>query len=445
MEVTELKNTGLIREFKVSFPAKDIVEKAESRISEEQKSFKLAGFREGNVPINIVKKQVGPQILSKVIEQEVDVTIRKIFEERNIVPALQPNVEINTFEEKGNITFTLHVEVMPNVPSVDWSQLEVEVIKIQVTEDDLKKAYDDIIKNFKNFNEAPAGYAAKKGDAVIIDFLGKVNDKEFDGGKGEGIRLELGSGQFVPGFEDQLIGAKSGIQLKVRVIFPKNYNNKDLAGKPAVFDVKIIKVLTPESVSNIDDEFAKKLGVESLEQLNELIKQKLEADLNGIARLRLKKLLFDKIDAQYKFDIPPGMLKIDFETMWNEIKAQKTNSPEMFKNKSEEEIKNEYMEIARRRVRLGILLAEIAKTNNIEISDADLQQAVFAEALMRPGQEKIVLDFYAKKENLERLRGPILEEKAVDHILSHIKKNEIAVTSKEFFEKYANDLNAANQ
>lgn len=445
VRIESVKDEGLVKEYKFHIPSKSILDKVEASLLEEQKEFKMAGFRDGKVPLQMIRKKIGAEILAKVIEREVDEILKELFKEKGYSPALQPNVEIQSFDEKSDLSFTAHIELMPSVPQVDWSHIELETVKVKVTEEDLTKAHEDIVRNFKNFIDAPAGYAAKKGDAVIIDFVGTINDKEFDGGKGEGIRLELGSNQFVPGFEDQLIGAKAGVNLKVRVVFPKNYNNKDLASKMAIFDVKVVKVLKPESVDTVNEDFAKKLGVESLTQLNELIKQKIEADFNGIARLRLKKQLFDQIDSEHRFEIPPGMVDIDFGAMWNEIKNQKESNAEVFKNKTEDQVKAEYTEIAKRRVRLGILLAETAKANNIEVSDADLQQAVYSEALLRPGQEKVVLDFYAKRENLERLRGPILEEKAVDYILTKVKRKEIEVTSKEFFENYAQDLNPGSQ
>jgi trigger factor len=444
MKINELKNEGLLREFEVSVPAAAILQKVEAKIEEEKKDFKMAGYRDGKVPDAIVRKKIGPEIMAKEIEKEVDETLKKIFEEKNIRPALQPFVEVKKFDEKGDLSFTVKVEIFPEVPNLDMSKLEIEILKIDVSQDDIAKAYEDILKNFKNFNDAPASYAAKKGDAVIIDFQGSINDKPFEGGRGDGIRLELGSGQFIPGFEDQLIGAKEGNQLKVRLAFPKTYGNRELAGKPAVFDVAVKKVMKPESVETINDDFAKKLGLEDVNQLNEMIKQKIEADFNGLSRLRTKKILFDKIDSVYRFDIPDGMLKIDFDTMWNEYRAQKESNPAASKGKTDEQMRNEYMDIAKRRVRLGILLAEIARINQIEVNDNDLQQAVYAEAMLRPGQEKIVLDYYSKRENMEKLRGPILEEKAVDHILGNITKNEVSITSKEFFEKYAEDFNPAN-
>lgn len=441
MEVKELKSEGLHRELEIVIPAENILKKVDEQLEERQKDFKMPGFREGKAPLDMLRKKFGPEILTKIIEREVDETLKKVFEERKMRPALQPVVEVKSFDDKKDLKFTVKVEILPPVPTVNWDKIEIDTFSIKITEEDLKRAHGDILQNFKNFSDAPAAHAAKKGDAVMIDFVGTINGTEFDGGKGEGVRLELGSNQFIPGFEEQLIGAKSGSKVSVRVVFPKNYNNEKVAGKPAVFEVTVTKVLQPQDVQELNDEFAKKLGVESMEKLNEMIRQKIEADFNGIARLRMKKVLFDQIDEANKFEVPAGMLKIDFDVMWNEIKAQKQANPAMFKGKKEDEMKKEYEEIAKRRVRLGIILAETARDNSIDVSESDLQQAVYAEAMMRPGQEKMVLDFYKSPENLERLKGPILEEKAVDFILTKVKKKEIEITSKEFFEKYSNDFN----
>jgi len=445
MNIKEIKNDGLNREYEVDIPAKTILETVEKEIEAHQAEFKMPGFRDGKVPLDMIRKKVGPELLTKTIEKEVDVYLKKLFEEKDIRPALQPIVEVQSFDDKSSLKFSVKVEILPPIPSVDWDKIELETFKINITDEDLDRAHQDILSNFKNFEDAPKTHAAKKGDAVVIDFIGKSEGKEFEGGKGEGIRLEIGSNQFIPGFEDQLIGAKEGASLTVRVVFPKDYNAKALAGKPAVFEVTIKKVLKPESVDKLNDEFAKKLGVDSMEKLNYMIKQKIESDFNGIARLRMKKQLFDSIDKDHKFEVPEGMFKIDFDVMWAEVQAQKKANPAAFKGKKLDEMKVEYQDIAKRRVRLGIILAETAKDNSIEIDDADVQQAIYSEAMMRPGQEKMVLDFYKNPENVERLKGPILEEKAVDFILTKIKRKETEISSKDFFEKYGKDFNVDNE
>ncbi len=441
-KLKELKKDSLAFEWEVAMQAKPIVDMLETDLKEKQKTFKMAGYRDGNVPLDMVRKQLGPDILAKIIEAKVDEVLKAILEEKEIKPALQPIVEIKSFDDKSDLVFNAKVECLPDVPTIEWDKMEIETFKVNISQEDIDRALSEIKDKFKTFKEGDAKHAAKKGDAVIIDFHGTINGKEFDGNKADGIRLEIGSGQFIPGFEEQLIGAKAGTNLKVRLSFPKNYTNAELANKPAVFDVKVIQTLTPENVDNIDDAFAAKLGLENVDKLMELISEKISADFNGLARLSMKKRLFDMIDSLHRFDIPAGMIKIDFDTMWNEIKSQKQSNPEIFRGKNEADMKKEYEEIAKRRVRLGIILAEIARDNNIEIGESDLQQAVFAEAMLRPGQEKIVMDFYAKPENMERLKGPILEEKAVDHILGLVRRKEVEISSKEFFDKYSEELNA---
>jgi trigger factor len=440
IKMEETKKEGLLEEWLISIPGEEIDKQFQSELNKERENFEFGGYRKGKVPIDIIRKNIGTGILSKIIEREVDSVLKSIFEEKGIRPALQPMVEIKKFDAKGDLSFTVKLEKMPKVPSVDWNAIELETFKVKITDEDLTKAHEDIVKNFKNFIKADDDYVAKKGDAVIIDFLGTINGEPFDGNKATDIRVEIGANQFIPGFEDQLIGTKTGMSIKIRAVFPKDYNNKSVAGKPVVFDVKIKQTLKPESVDAINDDFAKKLGLENIAKLNEMIQQKIEADITGLARLRMKKILFDKIDENHKFDIPQGMLNIDFETMWKEIEGQIKSNPDMFKGKNRDDLKKEYGEIAKRRVRLGILLAEIARENSIEVNESDITNAAYAEAMMRPGQEKIVLDFYAKPENAEKLKGPILEEKAVDYILTKIKKVEIEMTSKEFFDKYAKEL-----
>jgi trigger factor len=439
-----LESQGLKRKFGFSMPSKPILDVVEQRIQDESKTFKMAGFREGKVPINLVRRRIGDQVFKDVIESTINKELSQYFEAEKIRPAMQPEIDIKSFDDKSSLNFEVKLELFPETPSPKWEDVEVEVLEIDITDNDLKRAHEDILKNFKNFNQAEDDYAAKLGDAVMIDFVGKVDDTEFEGGKGEGVRLELGSNQFIAGFEEQLVGSKKGDVKMVNVTFPQDYMNQELAGKNAVFEVTVLEVLKPESISSIDDELAKKLGLESVEKLNEMIKYKIKADFEGFARLRTKKLLFDAVDAKYDFEIPESMFKIDFEMMWKEIQKQYAKDPNLFNGKALNELEEDYKKIAARRVRLGILLAETAKENNIVVEDADLQQAVYAEAMQRPGQEKLVLDFYAKKENLERLRGPLLEEKAVDFILTKVKTNKKVISSQEFFDVYAKDLTATN-
>lgn len=444
MATRVLEESGLKRKYEFKVPAPELLQSVESMLEEEGKTLKMPGFREGKVPKEIVRKKIGAEVLSKVIEKTVDAKLKEYFESNKIRPAMQPYVEVVAFDDKTHLTFTVEFETFPKVPQINWDALEnkqIELLKIEITEDDLKRAYEDIKKNYKNFEPAESDYVAKRGDSVLIDCVGTVDGNEFEGGRGQGIRLELGSNQFVLGFEDQLIGSKAGDEKQVNVTFPADYTNKPLANKAAVFEVKVLEVLKPEAVDSLDDEFAKKLGLESMEMLNEIIKQKILADFGNLAHLRTKRLIFDALEEIYQFDVPESMFKLDFDMMWAEVKKQLDQDPKAF-DKPIEELEEEYRKIAKRRVRLGILLAELARENNITVDESDIEKAIIDEAKRHPGQEKLVVDFYSNKDNTERLKGPILEDKAVQHILTKIKTVEKTVTSQDFFEVYAKDLAA---
>lgn len=439
MPVELLESEGLRRKIKFSLAAQPILESVEKKIQERAQTFKMPGFREGKVPLNIIRKKIGAEVLSKAVEHSVDNSLKTYFDENNITLAAQPKVEIISFDDKSELIFEAEVELLPELPKINWEEIEVEAFEIDITDEDLKHAHQDILSNFKNFSKAEEGASANSGDAVIINFVGKIDGEEFEGGKGEGIKVEIGSNQFIPGFEDQLIGSKAGEKKIINITFPNDYSVNKLAGKPATFDIMIIEVLKHEAIANMDDSFAAKLGIESMDKLNEMIKERIKMEFNSLTRLKTKKLLFDILDTKYKFEVPESMFKLDFEMMWNEVKKQNEKNPDAF-NKPIDELEQEYRKLALRRVRIGVLLAGTAKENNIKVEEIDLKQAIQAEAMQRPGQEKSVIDFYRDPNNVERLKGPILEEKAVDFILTKVKTNIRKITSKEFFKNYSNEL-----
>jgi len=426
---------------KVSLPAEPVAVKANQRIKDESKTLKLAGFREGGVPEAIARKRLGPDIIQKVISEVVDGVVKEIFEKESVKVGGRPNVDIQDFDEKKHLVFTVVVDLLPDVPEVDFSAITVPVFIISPTEEDLKKAYDEIIRNFKTYDSS-AGATAQKGYVVIIDFVGSVGGKEFDGGKGDDVRLEIGSNTFIPGFEDQLIGAKAGEERQVKCTFPSQYPEASLAGKEALFNVKIKDVMAPEEVGAINDAFAQKLGLESVDALNEMVMDKLTADFRGAGYLYTKKVLFDALDAMCKVDVPNAMVEMDLEAMWPEVRHQYRQNPQMFGGVDEATLKTRYKDIAVRRVKLGIMLADLAKKFNIEVTEVDLQQLVFQEASQRPGQEKLVLDYYKNPEHLEKLRGPALEEKVVEFLLQKVNVTQKEISSKEFIDVYAQELNA---
>jgi len=443
MEIKNLKNEKLYREYEVVLPSADAVKKAEEDLTKAAETYEMAGFRPGKVPLNIVRKRLYADILSEAIKEQANMALTEVLRKENVIPAPTPTVELRQFDEKGSMTVHISMEVFPEVPTIDWKKIEIEQLQIDLGEQDLREAHNDILKNFRNYNKPEnEDYAAATNDAVVIDFVGTCEEKEFEGGSANGVRLVLGSQTFIPGFEEQLVGVKAGEEKQINVTIPDNYPATEIAGKQATFAVKVNEVLQPEDVGEINDEFAQKLGLKDLEQLNSMILDKVKMDFQSIARLRMKKMLFDQVDNSYRFDVPESMIKVDFDAMWREIEAQYNKDASVFNGKTMDELREEYRQVAARRVRVGIILANVARQNEISITDDDCKQAVLMEAMRRPGQEQMVFDFYKKPENLERLKGPILEEKAVDFILTQVQTKDVQVTSKEFFEKYAKDLNA---
>lgn len=438
---------GLSHYYEFSIDATPVVKAIEEELAEKAKNAKMRGFRDGHVPMSIVRKEFGKDITTEVITKVVNSIKTHFFEERSIRPATAPESKEVSFEpvtspddlkagKRGTLTFSLAFESYPTPPAVVFDGISVSKPIISLTEADYERARNEILANYHHVEPAPAGHVARLGDSVIIDFEGKIDGKPFDGSKSDGIRLELGSGQFIKEFEEQLVGSKAKEYHTVTVSFPAEYPVKELVGKTAIFEVNVKEVMIPADVSELDDKFAASIGLENAAQLEEMIKSKIKADFEVLSRLYMKKSLFDAMDAQNAFEVPASMLKVDFDTMWTEIKKMKQADT----SKSEEELKADYQKIAARRVRLGIILAELAKQNSISVTDQELQQAVLVEAMQRPGQEKMVIEFYRNKQNLERLRGPLLEEKVVDYILTKISVVEHNITSQEFVERYAGEL-----
>ncbi|RZI47320.1 trigger factor [Rickettsiales endosymbiont of Peranema trichophorum] len=442
MKVETLESNGLSRKYHFSLPASSIMEKAEHQIAEEAKTFKMAGFRDGKVPLAMVKKRIGAQVLTSTIQEAANKALSEYLGKHNLKSVASPILEIQSFDETSRLIFEAKVELMPELPDIKWSDIKIEMLEVELDQSDIEKAHADIIKNFKNYTKTQAGYEAVTGDAIVIDFVGKVDDKDFNGNKGNDVRVELGSNTFIPGFEEQLVGAKSGDAKIVTVTFPSDYAVKELAGKVAIFDVNVKEVLNIQTATNIDDDFAKSLGVENLEKLDELIKMKISIDFQGVARLRAKRELFDIIDSKYSFDVPESMVNGDFEAMWREVKQQYESNPQAFK-KTLEELESEYKGIARRRVKLGILVAELGKQNNIIVSVEDMQNAIRQELMQKPWYEKEILNFYSRQENIERLRGPILEEKVVDLIFTKIELVQKKLTSEEFMKVVGGEMSNA--
>lgn len=415
MQVKELKKDGLKHEMEVTLSANDIDQRVETRLQEVSKTIKMPGFRAGKVPLKMMKQKYGKAIMGEVLEIAVNETSSKILKDKGLKPALQPKIEVKSFDEGKDLVFSMAVEVLPDFEIKDFKGLKLQRLVSKPDDKSVNEALTKIASN--NKGSTPVERAAKKGDTVVIDFHGRTADDNVahDGMHMHGHRLELGSGSFIPGFEDQLIGAKTGSKVEVKVSFPKDYGATELAGRDAIFDVDVKEVREP-SEAKVGDDFAKSLGLEDLKSLQEAVREQLQKEYDHHSRLYLKKGLMDSLDNEYDFAIPEGMLTMEYDNIIQQVERDPSREKD---SKLTDEEKDEYKEIADRRVRLGLILSQIGTQNKITVSDAELQRAVIQQAQQFRGQEREVFDFYSKNRNaLESLRAPLFEEKVVDFIIA---------------------------
>jgi trigger factor len=446
MNVTETKSEGLSREFRVNIPAGELAAKLSAKIQEIQPQVQLKGFRPGKVPTAHIRKMFGKSLMGEIVQNALEETSQKALDDKALRPAARPSIQLNTPAEKvvngeADLEFDMQVEVMPEFTPADVSDIEVERMVATATDQEIEDALKRLAEGNKSYEAKEEGAAAEKGDAVVIDFVGKIDDVAFDGGSAEGQTLVLGDGRFIPGFEDQLIGAKAGDDVTVKVSFPDNYQVDTLKGKPAVFDVKVKEVKAPK-LPELNDEFAQSLGLPDMAKVREAIKAQLDGELAQASRQQVKRVLLDALDERHSFDLPPMMVKAEFDQIWAQLEEEKKNDrlSEEDKAKSDDELKSEYEKIAQRRVRLGLLLAEIGRRDNLDITNEELAGALRQEASRYPGQEKAVIEFYRSNPNaLAQLRAPIYEEKVVDLILGKAKVTDKTVTREELMKEIGED------
>ena len=429
MQVTELSAEGLKHQFKIVVPASDLSAKIDERLAEMAKTAALPGFRPGKVPVSLLKKQYGQALFGEAVEAAVNTSTAKAIEDRGLKPALQPRVDLKQLEEGKDVEFEVVVEVLPEIGKLDFSGIELERLKAEVPEKDIDEALDRIAKANREQKPVDPPRPAQKGDAIKLDFVGSVDDVEFPGGTASDYTLELGSGSFIPGFEDQLVGAEVGKTVDVKVTFPAEYGAPELAGKDAVFKCTIKEI--HEFVDKpADDELAKKNNFENLEAMRKAVADRIGQDYAQVSRTMIKRQLLDKLADAHKFEVPEGLVQSEFDAIWQRIEEAKKGGQEV--EGDEETMRKEYREIAERRVRLGLMLADVGRSNSIDVTPEELNQAVMREAMRYPGQERQVLEFYGKNAELkERLRAPIFEEKTVDFILELAKVTEKSVTPEE--------------
>ena len=445
MQVTETLAEGLKHEFKVSVPASDLDAKAGAKLVDLKDKVKLNGFRPGKVPVSHLKKVYGRSVMAETIDQTIRDTNTQIFTDRGFRLATEPKITMPTeqaeVEEllagKTDLTYTVAIEVVPTIQLADFKTFSVEKPVVEVTDAEVDEAIKRIADQNRPYAAKAEGAKAETGDRVTISFKGSINGELFDGGTGEGIPVVIGAGQFIPGFEEQLVGIGAGETRTLKVSFPKNYASEKLAGQPAEFETTATLIEAPGD-TEINDEFAKTLGLESLDKLKEAARERLVAEFAGATRQRVKRALLDRLDDSHKFEAPPSLIEEEFNLMWNSIKAEMESSGKTFADEdtTEEAAKEEYKKIADRRVRLGLVLSEIGEKNKITVTDDEVSRAVIERARSMPGREKEVWDYYRNNANaLAQLRAPIYEDKVVDFILELANVTEKKVSREDLFKE----------
>lgn len=429
MQIVEKSGDGLSRVYGVTIPMADLAIKLDARIAEVTPTLNIKGFRPGKVPTAHVRRLYGKALMSEVVEQTLSESTRKVLDDNKLRPAgdpdLTPDGDMNAvMDGKADLGFQIAIDIMPDFEPVDPATLSLKRPVYEPTKTEVDEAVAELAKQNRSY-ETRTGKTvkAKDGDMVVIDFLGKVDDVAFEGGAAEGAELVLGSGQFIPGFEAQLVGAKPGDEVSVKVTFPADYQSENLKGKDAVFDVKVTEVKAPVD-SPADDAFAEKLGIETLEKLRELLKSNLEQQYAGASRFKLKRALLDQLDTKHDFPLPPKMVEAEFASIWQQVQQDKEagNLPPEDLKKSDKKLQEEYRKIAERRVRLGLVLAEIGRANNVQVTDQEVNDAMLTEARKYGAQAQQVYDLFRQNPNAQaQLRAPIFEDKVVDLIVEKAK------------------------
>ncbi len=449
MQVTETLSQGLKREYDISLPARDLEEKLNGQLADLKAKVRINGFRPGKVPVEHLRKVYGKSVMAEVVQEAIASANKKIVDDNGLRLAREPKVELPqdqaaieaALEARGDLNFKVALEVLPVFEIGDFSQLELERPSAEVEGADVDLALERLAAERRTYSDKPEGGRAENQDRVTVDFNGTIDGVPFEGGEGRDIQVALGSNTFIPGFEEQLLAAAAGEERKIRATFPEAYAVRALAGKTADFDVTVKAVAAPEALA-IDDEFAKGIGFESLDKLKEMIRERIAADYTRASREKVKRQLLDKLDALYSFELPEGLVNQEFDSIWAQVAREQEASGRSFAddNTTEEAARADYRKIAERRVRLGLLLAEVGNRAQVKVSDEEMTQALIARARSFPGQEKQVWDFYRNNNQaLAELRAPIYEEKVVDHILGLARLEEKKVSKEELMKPVDDD------
>ena len=440
MQVTETLSEGLKRELSFVVPASELASRLDKRLAEMKDKVRINGFRPGKVPAAHLKRLVGKSEMAQIIDTVIGDAIRTTVEERKERPALNPEVKLadtvdgeKLVEGQADLAFSASYELLPTFELKDISGVELERPVAEVSDAEVQEQLDRIAEGNRPFNAKDEGAKAENGDRATIDFVGRIDGEAFEGGSAEGVDLVLGSGQFIPGFEEQLVGAKAGDEVTVKVTFPAEYPAAHLAGKAAEFAVTVKGVAAPGELA-LDDEWAKKLGMESLDKVKDAIRDQIRSGYEAATRAKVKRALLDKLDEAYDFALPTKLVDSEFETIWKQATEEMERSGRTFADEetTEEAARADYLKIAARRVRLGLVLSEVGEKNSVQVTDEEVSRALVERARQFPGQEKQVFDYYRSNPMaLATLRAPLFEEKVVDFLLGQAKVTDKVVTKEE--------------
>jgi trigger factor len=449
MQVTETLSQGLKRAYKVVVPVGDLAARLEGQLNEMKNKAQIKGFRPGKVPVAHLRKMYGKSIMADVMQEAVNEANRKIIDDNGLRLAQEPKIDFPADQQEiekalaaeGDLAYTVNLEVLPKFEVGTFDDIALERMVVEIPDSEVEEGIQRMAERNRSFEAREEGAAAQKGDKVTIDFVGKIDGEPFEGGSGTDIDVVLGSNTFIPGFEEQLEGVKVGEAREVNVSFPAEYNAAHLAGKAAVFDVTAKAVAAPGELK-IDDEFAKGFGLDDLAKLREAVRSNLEGEFTRMAREKLKRSLLDALDSRYTFELPESLVTQEFDGIWKQVEAEQQRTGKTFadENTTEEAAREEYKKIAERRVRLGLLLAEVGDKAQVKITDDELSAALVERVRQFPGQEKAVWDYYRNnQEALASVRAPLFEEKVVDHIVGQAKVTDRKVSKDELIKAAQDD------
>ncbi|HWT12793.1 MAG TPA: trigger factor [Allosphingosinicella sp.] len=433
MQTVETLHEGLKRAFRITIPAKDIDARVDKELRSIAPQVRMPGFRPGKVPANLVRKMHGAALEQQALQSAVQEGVQQLMSEQKLRPAMQPSVELEEGGPGKDAVIKVEIETLPEVPEARIEGLKIERLRVEASEAMIDEAVERLASGQKSFDPAPASRAAQQGDRLLIDFEGKVDGDAFEGGKGEGMAVELGSGRLIPGFEDQLIGAKANEQRTLNVTFPEDYPTDYLKGREATFDVTVNEVQVPREIKP-DDEFAKSMGLEGIDQLRELLKAQVEQELDGLTRTHMKRQLLDQLAASHDFPVPASMVEAEFEQIWRQLEHEASHEEDPAAARTEmEKERDEYRAIAERRVRLGLLLSEIGQKNGVEVSQQEMNQLVAQAAQQYKPEDRQKFVDYIRGDAMAaaQLRAPVFEDKVVDFLFGKAQVSERTVSRGE--------------